>query len=302
MNGKITVKSHYQKGTTFIFQISLDLSQKQMVTQIDLPINISMPNFEEENNDEPTQVLIVEDNDINQLVLSGLLKKLGHNKITCANNGKIGLEKFIKGNFDIVFMDCQMPIMDGFEATRRIRSLDDPKNNTPIIAITANAMTTAREECLKAGMSEYITKPIQEIQLKEIYDHFTGISPQEPEPMQSQNEVLDFEFDGSNLRALEDTELVEQVICSYDSSMENEINKLNTAFQSQNYEDSRFVIHAIQGLAGNIGALEVYKRAKELTASINKRGFENSNHLLDSLIKTNEESKIILHNFLKDYK
>ena len=166
MDGSITVKSNFQKGTSFIFQISLGLSDRQMTTQIDLPINISESLLQQSPDEKPVEILIIEDNDINQLVLSGLLKKLGNNKITCANNGKIGFNKFKEGDFDLVFMDCQMPVMDGFAATRAIRQLEHPKKYTPIIAITANAMATAREECISAGMSEYITKPIQEDQLK----------------------------------------------------------------------------------------------------------------------------------------
>jgi CheY-like chemotaxis protein len=262
-----------------------------------------MSSFDEPSNEKAVEILIVEDNDINQLVLSGLLKKLGTNKITCASNGQIGLDKFKEGHFDIVFMDCQMPVMDGFAATRSIRNLPEAKSQTPIIAITANAMTTAREECLNAGMSEYITKPIQETQLKEVYDRFTAAIKTKQSPQQKAPTISpEFDFDDSNLRALEDSSLVEQVITSYDSAMVSELQKLHQAFEKQDFDDSKFVIHSIQGLSGNIGAMEVYKKAKKLSSQLNELGFQSCTHTLQSLVKSDQDSKVVLENFLKEYK
>ncbi|MCH2208353.1 MAG: ATP-binding protein [Lentisphaerales bacterium] len=298
MNGSITVKSNFQKGTSFIFQVSLGLSDRQMTTQIDLPINITESLLQQNPDEQHIEILIVEDNDINQLVLSGLLKKLGKNKITCANNGQIGLDKFKKGNFDLVFMDCQMPVMDGFAATRAIRQLDSPKKNTPIIAITANAMATALEECISAVMSEFFTKPIQEDQLKKVYQEFTS-NKSAPTPKTTMPKITsDFEFDDTNLKALEDPQLVMQVINSYDSAMDQELEKLQGFLDSSDLENSKFVIHSIQGLAGNIGAVEVFKKAKDLSKTIKQSGFSDYTAELDVLISITESSKVVLKDFL----
>lgn len=106
---------------------------------------------------EGIQVLLVEDNRVNQIVASGMLRKLGC-AVTLAENGERALVTLEKQDFDMVLMDCQMPVMDGFEATRQIRR--NPRwSSLPIIAVTANVMQGDREDCLRAGMNDYVTKP-----------------------------------------------------------------------------------------------------------------------------------------------
>ncbi len=103
------------------------------------------------------RLLIVEDNAVNMLVLRGVLAKLGYDRIDSARDGLEAVDAANKGNYDLVLMDCQMPEMDGYEATRRLRALGV---KTPIIAMTAHAMNGDREKCLAAGMDDYLTKPI----------------------------------------------------------------------------------------------------------------------------------------------
>jgi len=106
-------------------------------------------------------ILLVEDNKINQKIVVLSLEKLVKN-IDIANNGKEALDKFGTSNYDVILMDIQMPVMDGFLATKKIREIEASTNSfTPIIAITANAMSGDRETCLAAGMDEYISKPFQ---------------------------------------------------------------------------------------------------------------------------------------------
>jgi len=106
-------------------------------------------------------VLLVEDNLINQKIVVLSLKKLVKN-IDIANNGKEALDKFGTSRFDIILMDIQMPIMNGIVATKKIREIESSSNtHTPIIAITANALLGDKEECLSAGMDDYISKPFQ---------------------------------------------------------------------------------------------------------------------------------------------
>jgi len=107
------------------------------------------------------RILVVEDNVVNQKVAQGMLRKFGLN-IELAANGEEALSSLRKFEFDLVFMDCQMPVMDGFDATRRIR---DPKSNVldtdiAVVAMTANAMQGDRERCLEAGMNDYVAKPV----------------------------------------------------------------------------------------------------------------------------------------------
>jgi len=107
-----------------------------------------------------SHVLIAEDNPINQKVLSKLLNKLGY-RVDVAGNGREALQKWSANRYSIIFMDCQMPEMDGYEATREIRTGEGGKCHVPIIAVTANAMVGDREKCLACGMDEFVAKPIK---------------------------------------------------------------------------------------------------------------------------------------------
>ncbi|MBL8241022.1 MAG: response regulator [Bryobacterales bacterium] len=112
-------------------------------------------------------ILLVEDNLVNRTVSSSILKKLG---ITVheAANGVAGLEAAMKFQFDLILMDCQMPVMDGYEATRKLRLFEAGRTRTPVVAVTANAMDGDREKCLAAGMDEYTTKPITPSGLRDL--------------------------------------------------------------------------------------------------------------------------------------
>ena len=113
-------------------------------------------------------ILLVEDNIINQKFALKLLTKMGF-KIDIAANGKEGVEAVNNGDYDLVLMDVQMPILNGYEATKEIRLLKNKKKSSiPIIAMTANAMDGDREKCLEAGMNDYVSKPIKPITLKEV--------------------------------------------------------------------------------------------------------------------------------------
>ncbi|OUR95153.1 hypothetical protein A9Q81_13725 [Gammaproteobacteria bacterium 42_54_T18] len=104
-------------------------------------------------------ILVAEDNNVNQLVIKGLLKRLGY-QVVLADNGQEALDKLQGSNITLVLMDCQMPVMDGFESTKCIRELDEPYCDIPIIAVTANTMEGDREHCLEVGMNEYLKKPV----------------------------------------------------------------------------------------------------------------------------------------------
>ena len=163
MGGSLGVDSVEGEGSSFWFTASFQRTDErpEAVTE------------RADNNEELqllAKVLLVEDNPINQMVAQKMLEKVGL-KATLANNGVEALKKLEEESFDLVLMDCQMPEMDGFDATRAIRRLGlRAKNETllPIVAMTANVMSGDRERCLEVGMDDYIGKPVQLDQLTSV--------------------------------------------------------------------------------------------------------------------------------------
>jgi PAS domain S-box-containing protein len=148
MKGQIGVESEVNQGSRFWFTLELPLGDKAPAAG-----SRSVGAIQDR-----LRILVVEDNAINQIVAKKSLQKYGYD-LTVVNNGQEALNALKQGSFHLILMDCEMPVMDGYEATRRIRSSGATYQNIPIIAMTASAMSGDREHCLKAGMNEYITKP-----------------------------------------------------------------------------------------------------------------------------------------------
>jgi PAS domain S-box-containing protein len=115
----------------------------------------------------PTKVLVVEDNDVNRRVVTGMLTAIGYGA-DVARDGQEAIDKALSGDYAAILMDLQMPRVDGFEATRQIRSADSPRSNVPIIALTASALASDQEQCRSAGMDDFLSKPLRRDKLASI--------------------------------------------------------------------------------------------------------------------------------------
>jgi len=156
MGGSIRVSSTAGKGSTFSFSVRAERRDgvlEQNVEQASLPPTA------------PVRILVAEDNQVNQTVVMRMLERAGHT-VAIAADGQQAVEMCTARAFDLVLMDVHMPVLDGFEATARIRELDRSKGvHTPLIALTASAMNGDRERCLRAGMDGYISKPVSREEL-----------------------------------------------------------------------------------------------------------------------------------------
>ncbi len=163
MGGSITVRSTPGQGSTFSFTVRAGWKDG-IVHENAVPAPLAtLP---------PLSVLVAEDNKVNQVVVSRMLERAGHS-VAIAADGQEAVEMYASGAFDLVLMDVHMPVLDGFEATARIRETEASKNiHTPIIALTANAMNGDRERCLAAGMDGYISKPVSRDELLDTIARF----------------------------------------------------------------------------------------------------------------------------------
>lgn len=171
LGGEMGVESEEGKGSTFWFWVNYKKSQHAQL----IPEPVLVKKKKEPNK---LRVLLAEDNPINQKVAQMHLEKLGH-VVECAINGKIAFEMYTKNDYDLIFMDIQMPEMDGIQATRLIREFEKDiqlKNPIRIIALTANAMKGDKEACIAAGMNDYMSKPFKPAELSEIMKESLPVS------------------------------------------------------------------------------------------------------------------------------
>ena len=158
MGGEIGVESTFGAGTRFHFTIRCEEGDRKNVTSMDADVSGSTASNLEM--DQKLKILVAEDNAVNQLVIRTMLEKAGH-EIEVVENGALAVEAVQAASYDLVLMDVNMPEMDGITATKHIRELDGPVSEIPIVALTANALTGDRERMLAAGMSDYVSKPIE---------------------------------------------------------------------------------------------------------------------------------------------
>ena len=166
MGGSIMAKKAPDGGSVFTFTLALETAPEQSETK-ELHIEKKQSSALREPAQKQIRILLVEDNPINQKVAKLLLENEGC-IILVAENGAEALRLLEKEKFDMIFMDCQMPVMDGFEATRRIRSMEKDYSNIPIIAMTAAAFKEDRQHCKSVGMDDFLSKPFKSNDLQNI--------------------------------------------------------------------------------------------------------------------------------------
>ncbi|MEI7450564.1 MAG: response regulator [Desulfomonile sp.] len=225
------------------------------------------------------RVLLVEDNEINQQVAEEILQQAGL-VVRIANNGKEAVEMVKAGNFDVVLMDIQMPVMGGFEATQEIRR-DERFQDLPIIAMTAHAMGGDREKSIEAGMNDHMTKPIDPDQLISALvkwvkpgDRETseGLSESSSESKKVQN-ILPAELPGISIasglgRVAGNRQLYTKLLCKFKDGQENAVDQIKAALQVGDVETAARLAHTVKGVSGNLGGDNLYQAASELEKAI----------------------------------
>ena len=172
MGGTLHASSEEGIGSVFTLEIPLPFSLRSEDVQAQTQNDVASGGDQE--------VLLVEDNPVNQTVIEAMLRSLGY-RVTLVGDGAQAVQRFDARRFSAVLMDCRLPVMDGYEATRQIRR-HMPQNGTPIIALTANALQGDREACLQAGMNDYLAKPFKRADLERVLLRWLGKRSQENVP------------------------------------------------------------------------------------------------------------------------
>ncbi|PLY42574.1 multi-sensor hybrid histidine kinase [Janthinobacterium sp. ROICE36] len=203
-------------------------------------------------------LLLVEDNEVNQEVAQHILNDAGI-RVDIASNGAIALAKIEENAYDGVLMDCQMPVMDGYQATRKLRQ--DPRySNLPVIAMTANAMVGDKEKCLDAGMNDFIAKPIDVAQLFGTLARWIAPArPQEMTAVVAQPEaelpvIAGLKMAEAMRRVGGNTTLMRKLLDRFVETQFDAMQRIVAAIENNQLETAIREAHTLKGLAGNIGA------------------------------------------------
>ncbi len=288
MDGEIWVESKINEGSEFsftaVFMQGCEVIQEEMELQTDALSSL-----------KNKKILIVEDNEINHILTNEILKKTEVN-VTFANNGKEALALLTANKYDLVFMDIQMPVMDGYEATKEIRK-NSVYKNLPIIAMTANVMQSDIQECLESGMNDHIAKPIEpknlyeklykwldvDIQKCEVQDAKCGVQDAKREVQDAKREdgltnILgkysdladDFDVDILFKKIFRDEKIFIKLLREYYKKFKDYDSAIIENIKDNNFKQARFLTHSVNGISSNLGVKNVSKTARELEAALIK--------------------------------
>lgn len=279
MRGEISVTSALRSGTTFAFTIPFETrpddtalgNQSSMLARRSPgPVAVS----------GRPKVLVVEDNEINMIVTIDMLKEIGC-ETAGAVNGEEALIAINENRFDLILMDCQMPVMDGYEATRRIRNMENHRN-IPIVALTAHATNEDRDKAMATGMDDYLPKPITSKNLIHMVETFICI----PKETGTPTEICVPQSDRPHTDTLlsENIARSEKLIALFLSFMPQYLEQLSSAIVRRAVKETAEVAHKIKGSCLSFGAVRMIPLCLSIETAAKQGNTESPHALFTSLI------------------
>jgi len=250
-----------------------------------------------EEESQQSHILLVEDSEMNKKLASVYLSKMGYH-VETASNGEESIEMLKQKKFDLILMDIQMPVMNGIDATKIIRSGKnlDIDHKVPIIALTANAMSQDRQVCLNAGMNDYLSKPFKPEDLQGILEKYLGngnVKSKQKQHKKERSRIPSKYYDKKAIldRIDGDEALFRQLIALFIQEVPNQIKQIKMAIKANDSERITLFAHTIKGSAYNIRAMEL----KQIAFDIEQAGKSKDIHLAASKIQTLEDTFDKLH-------
>ena len=248
------------------------------------------------------KILIAEDNELNIVLMQKLISKMGFENYHIAENGLLVLEQFKNGNYDVILMDCNMPEMDGWEVTEKIREHEkEHGGDVSIIAVTANAMVGDREKCLDVGMDDYLSKPLTEKKLLESLGKWVDFSDDQPVENTQPDQMLDKSL--IDLSILDeytdgDKEVEKELLTMFIEQADDLLKQLTENAVGGVHKPWNDAAHALKGIAANVGAKEM-KKLSETAQQMEDVSVEDRKKQLDLLESSFKSAKDYINQHLK---
>ncbi len=298
MGGSISVQSAPGSGSTFFFDVVLSLPSKEESVEA-----VTVAASKEVSAASPQRVLVAEDNVLNQTFARTILEEAGHS-VTLAENGREALDALANNEFDVVFMDVQMPEMDGLEAVRRIRDGEagESARSVPIVAATAFATPGDREKCIEAGMNGYVVKPMSSTDLLQAVIVHTKAAPldtstsAEKEPVDSAN-VIDMDAALERLGGSRD--LFNKLAITFLDDTPPKLADLAGQAAEGNMDEVLRLAHGLKNSAGMIQAVDMAAVALELEIAVREERLTEVPELFDRLKVAAETALAALSNMVE---
>jgi PAS domain S-box-containing protein len=274
MNGEIRVESQLGRGSRFYFSVTVPC-------RANLRSNSGPSSERHLALDFVPHVLVAEDSDVNQKVVRLVLEKIGC-QVTVADNGAEAIRLLqLNGPFDLILMDCQMPVLNGFEATQEIRTLEDPRlRDSTIIALTAFASTSDREACFEAGMNDYLTKPVSAKELSRVIGKWIRSASNDDMPRDLINHSTLAEL---HALGTEDQDVVRDVLKLFEAKLPQRLEALKAAISIRNSEEIVRCAHGLKSSSSSLGAVELGRRCEEVIAMAKGQDFAATELALQDL-------------------